>query len=138
MSKNQEESRLSQRVSELQTAAAEFLRGKPPWVLGINKALQRFLFIAIPTVIWSVLLLFEGILPEALRFGFTIAIVVVLFLLSIPLSIIHRLDVILADVSSYTNNSKSAAMLVALLYVMINFIIIGAIGGWLKGRKSRR
>lgn len=115
--------------------AAEYLRAKPPWVRGVISAFRRFLFIAIPVVIWALLLLVDGILPERLLFGLTLAMVVVLFLLSIPLSILHRLDTILSAVMDFSGSSRSIALLVALCYVLVNFVVIGAIVGFVRGKR---
>lgn len=127
----------SNKISSMQMAAVEFLRGKPAWVLGMYIAARRFLYIAVPVIIWCIALLFEKSLPSTLVFGFTIVTTVALFLLSIPLSLLYRADLLLAEVMSFSGDSKSFALLVSLFYVFVNFMIIGAISGLLKALRGK-
>ena len=124
-------------VESVQLAAAEFLRGKPKWVLGMAAAVRRFLYVAIPVCIWCVALIFEEALPQSLVFGLTNLIAVILFLLALPISALQRADLVLEKVYSFSGNSAIVGLLMLLGIMLVNFLIIGAIKGFLDMIRGR-
>ena len=124
-------------VESVQLAAAEFLRGKPSWVLGMAVAVRRFIYVAIPVVLWCIALIFENSLPQSLVFGMTNFIAVVLFLLALPVSALQRADLVLEKVYGFSGNSAIVGLLMLLGIMLINFLIIGALKGLLDSIRGR-
>ena len=103
------------------------------WKDGAKTAFGRFLWVGVPVVIWVLLSRFE-LLSETVAGSGTLIISVVLFVLAIPFSMIFRLD----TASSYFafQEMPEAALLVSLLFVLANYLLIGAFMGWLRGRRN--
>ncbi|MCB0324683.1 MAG: hypothetical protein KDD69_13970 [Bdellovibrionales bacterium] len=100
------------------------------WERGVQTALRRFQFVAGATFAWLVAAVFQ-LLPLPMIDASRLILSVVLFVLAIPTAIILRLD----DFSKNwgADGYHNLVILVALLMVLLNFVAIGAVVGWLRG-----
>lgn len=94
---------------------------------GVKSALRAFAWVAVPIVVW-VLLLRLDLLSEILTGRGNLIISVILFLLSIPVSIFIRLDKLLIDYGLGLDDEYK--LLAMLPIVLANFLLVGAYRGW--------
>jgi len=113
--------------------AAKSLQQLPRWKEGVITALRRFAYVAALVIIWCVVL-YTGIAPEMLMGSLTLVLSVGLFILAMPLGLFVRLDNLIGEWSGLY--SDIGGLLAALVVIGINFVIVGALAGFLRRKKS--
>ncbi len=124
-----QESKAAQEAKAARQAAAKSLTALPPWRQGVKTALVRFGSFAGVVLIWCVLQA-SGIVPTGVSIPITLALSVIVFLLSIPTGLLFRMDNMMSWGGTF---GETGNMIVGLLVVLVNFILIGAVRGFLSG-----
>lgn len=105
----------------------------PEWFLGAKKALKPFYWFAALTLIWCAISYFTLLDPNLIASG-TLLLSAIIFIFSIPMGIILRMDVL---ASNYANSFSTEAVLIfSLPILLLNFLLIGAYMGWRKTFKK--
>lgn len=123
---------ISQKVTKTTAVNAPEKASRPlsPWERGARSGLKRSLYVAAPVLVWMILSIF-GLISVSLSTNLLLCFSVALYLLGIPLSILFGLDSFALEWAP--DSSNETIMLVFLLVVSLNFTLIGAIRGWLRG-----
>lgn len=105
----------------------------PAWYTGAKKAFKPFYVIAAITLLWCVISFFRLIDLNIIASG-TLLMAAVLFILSIPIGIFLRIDVLSEHYASTL--STEAVLIFTLPILLLNFLFIGAYMGWRKTFKK--
>lgn len=99
----------------------------PAWFIGAKKAFKPFYWIAGFVLLWCTVSFFQVIDPNIIA-SITLLISALIFILSIPVGIFLRMDV-LADHYA-ASFSTEAVLIFSLPILLLNFLLIGAYMGW--------
>lgn len=123
----------AERAKAQRIEAAEMLLAQSVWRKSLNSAVRRFLrYVALPVLIWVILLYFS-LLPENLLGTGTLILSVLLFVLAMPTGLFLRMDRMMEGwIDSF---AAPGGLLAALLIVLVNFVIIALARAWLKKSK---
>ena len=119
--------------SQARKAAAAMLSADTPWKRGVKTALRRYLYLAAPTVVWCIILKL-GLFTPTVTFPVTMVFTLLVFLASIPLGLVFRVDSMIDSVYRLTGDSVAIGLLAALGVALVNYMLVGALMGWLRGR----
>jgi len=106
------------------------------WLAGMKTAFRRFLWIAAFIFAWTGICYFEVLIGREYRAVISMLISVLLFFLAIPVSIVFRMDTLMADYA--VESFRELALLLALPVVLLNFLFVGAVVGWKRGVVKNR
>ncbi len=104
-----------------------------PWERGARTAFRRALYVAAPVFLWMILSLLD-LISLSLSTNLSLCFSVLLYLLGIPLSILFGLDSFALEWAPESSNEL--IMLVFLVVMGLNFTLIGAVRGWLRGEEQ--
>jgi len=107
---------------------------RPIWLATLFLWWRRFTYVALALFVWFSLK-WVGVLSEDLYNSSVYIAAVLLFFLAMPISLILRLDHLANQMSS---QSSVILLCVALLYVGLNFSVLGLIQGQLRQWRSKR
>lgn len=102
----------------------------PAWFIGAKKSFKPFYWVAGIVVLWRVIAIF-GLLEKNIIASGTLLLSALLFVISIPMGILLRMDVLATTYA--INITPETALVLALPIVLLNFMLIGAYKGWRSG-----
>ena len=103
------------------------------WKQGAQRALSRFLWVAIPLLVLLLLLALDA-LPNHWQDSLVLIFAAILFCAGLPLSAILGLDSLGAEAG---NPNQSAVLLFSAFIALFNFLFIGAIVGFFRGLRKK-
>ena len=112
--------------------AAQFLLEPPGWKRGVRTAVRRFCYFAAGVVAFSLLVAID-ILPSGINTLITFVLSIAVYLLAIPIGLLLRMDNMMTWGTPFGELGK---LVVGLLIVLVNFVCIGALRGFLAGSET--
>lgn len=113
--------------------AAEGRDPRPGWRRGMRVAFRRFLYVAGFILIFNLVSYFQ-LAPAMFIVEAGLVIAVILFFLALPCSAVLRVD---RWVEAWSvPEGQELAIFISLFAVMINFLVLGTLVGWVRGRRE--
>ena len=105
---------------------------RPAWAEGLSKALRCFIVICVLCLFWLIIGRLD-LVNRNLFETITLVLAVMLFVLGLPISALLRID----DLFHQYGITGRFGLVIALVIVLLNFSVIGAIGGVVRARCRR-